>query len=83
MATTWTPPPREDLDGGPDRARVPQLRRRIGSTAVTYQQIAVTYRWIAVPGRPGDLERAGDVPQEARRELLAVPAEDLRETPAG
>jgi DNA-binding PadR family transcriptional regulator len=69
-----TPPPWEDLDGGPDRERGHQLRKQIASIAMTYQQIAVA-------GRPGDLERAGDVLERARRELLAILAEDLRGTP--
>ena len=71
-----TPPPWENLDGGPDRERAHQVRRQLGSIAMTYQQIAVS-------GRPGDLQRAGDVLEKARRELLGILAEDLRETPGG
>ena len=71
-----TPPPWENLDGGPDRDRAHQLRRQIGSIAMTYHQIAMS-------GRPGDLVRAGDVLEKARRELLGILAEDLRETPEG
>ncbi|MFD0482585.1 PadR family transcriptional regulator [Kineococcus sp. GCM10028916] len=71
-----TPPPWENLDGGPDRERAHQVRRQLGSIAMTYQQIAMS-------GRPGDLQRAGDVLEKARRELLGILAEDLRETPGG
>jgi DNA-binding PadR family transcriptional regulator len=71
------PPPWETLDGGDGREgrdRSHQLRKQIASIAMTYQQIAVA-------GRPGDLERAGDVLEEARRKLLGILAEDLRGTP--
>lgn len=66
-----TPPPWETLDGGPDRERAHQFRRQIGALAMTYHQIEVS-------GRPSDVRRAGDVLEKARRELLAILAEDLR-----
>ncbi|WP_432510535.1 PadR family transcriptional regulator [Kineococcus sp. SYSU DK001] len=69
-----TPPPWETLDGGPDRERAHAFRRQLGALAMTYQQIELA-------GRPADVRRAGDVLEKARRELLAILAEDLRETP--
>ncbi|PRY15297.1 PadR family transcriptional regulator [Kineococcus rhizosphaerae] len=71
-----TPPPWETLDGGPDRERVHEFRRQLAALAMTYKQIEVS-------GRAGDVRRAGDVLEKARRELLAILAEDLRETPEG
>ncbi|GAA0293930.1 PadR family transcriptional regulator [Kineococcus aurantiacus] len=70
------PPPWETLDGGPDRERAHEFRRQIGALAMTYRQIELS-------GRPGDVRRAGDVLEKARRELLAILAEDLRGTPEG
>ncbi|GAB3466988.1 PadR family transcriptional regulator [Kineococcus endophyticus] len=68
-----TPPPWESLDGGPDRERRHEFRRQLGALVMTYQQIELT-------GRPEDVRRAGDVLEEARRNLLAILAEDLRGT---
>ncbi len=40
----------------------------------------MTYQQIELTGRPEDVRRAGDVLEEARRNLLAILAEDLRGT---
>ena len=69
-----TPPPWEAAEAAPGREQAHQLRRQLGSIAATYQQIAVT-------GRPADLRRAGDVLEQCRRDLVAILAQDLRETP--
>jgi len=71
-----TPPPWEQLDQRPGRERVQEFGRQIGALAMTYQQIAMS-------GREADVRRAGDVLEKARRDLLAILAEDLRETPEG
>jgi DNA-binding PadR family transcriptional regulator len=71
-----TPPPWETLDGGPDRERMHEFRRQLGALAMTYKQIEMS-------GRAADVRRAGDVLEKARRELLGILAEDLRETPEG
>ncbi|WP_432561053.1 helix-turn-helix transcriptional regulator [Kineococcus sp. SYSU DK003] len=72
-----TPPPWENLGGGgPDRERLHEFRRQIAALAMTYRQIEVS-------GRPGDVRRASDVLEKARRDLVAILAEDLRETPEG
>jgi DNA-binding PadR family transcriptional regulator len=70
-----TPPPWETLDGDSDREKRHQFRRQLGALAMTYQQIELT-------GGPDDVRRAGDVLEKARRDLLAILAQDLRE-PSG
>jgi len=68
------PPPWEQPTT-PDGRDVGAVRQQLGQIAMLLQQLRVS-------GRAGDVKRASDVLERARRDLVGILAEDLRE-PSG
>lgn len=69
------PPPWEQAEF-PGGAEFGEVFKQLGQIGMLLQQVRMT-------GRPADVKRASDVLEKARRDLVGILAEDLREQPEG